>query len=254
MKITFNIAYRTNWGESVYIISAMGKARFNKATEPEMLNYSNANIWSITKETEDVKGDLYFRFVIKNGDKVIREEWGEPHHITLSNACKNYIVNAKWNDIPADKHYYSSAFTNGIFNRNRDKAIKSSLTAGIKFSADFANLKSNEVIAISGSCPELGNWDLNKAIVMNDANFPKWEAFVAIESDLTSVAYKFVILNKDTKELIQWENAANHELQMPDKMAESLVNVEESYINFPRNQWRGAGTAIPVFSLRSNND
>lgn len=254
MKITFNIAYRTNWGESVYIISAMGKARFNKATEPEMLNYSNANIWSITKETEDVKGDLYFRFVIKNGDKVIREEWGEPHHITLSNACKNYIVNAKWNDIPADKHYYSSAFTNGIFNRNRDKAIKSSLTAGIKFSADFANLKSNEVIAISGSCPELGNWDLNKAIVMNDANFPKWEAFVAIESDLTSVAYKFVILNKDTKELIQWENAANHELQLPDNMAESLVNVEESYINFPRNQWRGAGTAIPVFSLRSNDD
>ena len=66
MKITFNIAYRTNWGESVYIISAMGKARFNKATEPEMLNYSNTNIWSITKETEDVKGDLYFRFVIKN--------------------------------------------------------------------------------------------------------------------------------------------------------------------------------------------
>ena len=61
MKITFNIAYRTNWGESVYIISAMGKARFNKATEPEMLNYSNANIWSITKETEDVKGDLYFQ-------------------------------------------------------------------------------------------------------------------------------------------------------------------------------------------------
>ena len=54
MKITFNIAYRTNWGESVYIISAMGKARFNKATEPEMLNYSNANIWSITKDTEDV--------------------------------------------------------------------------------------------------------------------------------------------------------------------------------------------------------
>ncbi len=57
MKIIFNIRYRTNWGESVYIVGdvdALGGGDYNKAIK---LKLDGNDRWSAAIETPVKEGD-----------------------------------------------------------------------------------------------------------------------------------------------------------------------------------------------------
>ena len=97
----------------------------------------------------------------------------------------------------------------------------------------------------------LGGWNPDKAILMSDANFPEWQVEIDA-SDLTfPLEYKFVLYKKEESRVVAWENNPNRYLADPKLGdAETLV-VGDRYVYFSLPAWKGAGTAIPVFSLRS---
>ena len=64
--------------------------------------------------------------------------------------------------------------------------------------------------------------------------------------------YKFVIVDTKTKEIRLWEEGPNHFFaEVPPKSTQIIIaNLEPK---FPTEPWRGAGVAVPVFSLRSED-
>ncbi len=115
-------------------------------------------------------------------------------------------------------------------------------------------IKSDEVLAICGGIAEIGNWDINKAVIMNDASFPEWNVNLDIKSLEIPFEYKFVILKKESHELVAWEGGDNRLFNItPAQKNEVLVTSGMRFIN-PLSAWKGAGVAIPVFSVRTNDD
>jgi len=64
--------------------------------------------------------------------------------------------------------------------------------------------------------------------------------------------YKFVIVHTKTKEIRLWEEGPNHFFaEVPPKSTQIIV--ADLVPKFPTEPWRGAGVAVPVFSLRSED-
>lgn len=254
MRITFNINYRTNWGENLYIcgdIPELGGGDQNNALPLKLIG---AESWTIDIDIPAKSKDFNYHYIVKADNAPWRLEWGKPHLFRVGKGVKKTVVNDRWQDMPSDKPYYSSAFVDGMLYRAyRDQPLQAEAgTLNIRISAPM--VQPDEILALSGEGVSLGNWDVKQAVRMNDANFPEWEASLDINTLKKSFEYKFVILKKDTLEVVAWEMRNNHRIEMaPFSGFDHVVVSGMRFVN-PLQPWKCAGTAIPTFSVRTEDD
>lgn len=102
-------------------------------------------------------------------------------------------------------------------------------------------LSGNESLGVTGSCRALGGW--KQAVIMDTDRIPY--ASVQIEAELP-FEYKFVIADRKTGKILEWEDGFNR--------TASSARITDGPARIRRPLWKGAGTAIPVFSLRTMDD
>ncbi len=105
-------------------------------------------------------------------------------------------------------------------------------------------LPSQEALAVTGSCPELGNWEY--AVIMDEVN----PVFRELTFDVCETfEYKFVIADVNTSQIRAWEDGWN-------RLSGDIFEGKTIFASSPRfetGKWKGAGVAIPVFSLRTQD-
>ena len=119
MKLTFYIDYRTNWGESVYLVSCNSIA--DEENHLIKMDFDGISTWSYTLTLPDSMKEFTYCYIVKSDFNTnVRHEFGKPHCLMLSNNvdCEIHDI---WQDAPDDKSFYSSAFTQGIFSREKVK-------------------------------------------------------------------------------------------------------------------------------------
>ncbi len=254
MKISFIINYRTNWGESVYISGDIPQLGNGNELEAVKLQLDGTEKWHATIEVDDATPDFKYNYLIKNESNTVRKEWGAGHKFRRGRSAKTYEICDSWQDQPFDRPYYSSAFTDCICHReNIDKPLTVKYgIINVRVSAPMVN--SDEVLAICGGCDQLGNWDASKAIVMNDAFYPEWNINLDMKALKTPFEYKFIILKKESLEVVAWEAGSNRYFNYAPAQKNEVMVVSGLRFNNPLAPWRGAGVAIPVFSVRSEED
>ncbi len=254
MKLSFNIDYRTNWGESIYICGDIPALGNNDPGKAVCLNPVSSTGWGIEIEVPATTKSFAYRYFVRNEKGYTRHEWGHGHVFTPGKSIKKYNIIDYWQDMPGDKPFYSSAFTECICRRdNRDKAITPH--RGMLTMTAFAPMiASDEVLAITGGCEQLGNWDTSKATVMNDNGYPLWSINIDGKSLPAYFEYKFLILKKDTRDVVAWEASDNRRLSIVNHDTDSAITIDGLRFVNPYTNWKGAGVAIPVFSLRSEDD
>jgi 4-alpha-glucanotransferase len=99
-----------------------------------------------------------------------------------------------------------------------------------------------EKILISGNCHALGDWDPNKALPMTVSQGILWHVDLDAATLPEHLEYKFIC--RKTDGTVIWENCFNR----TDPFA-----ITETTFPDPDQHPRYAGTAIPVFSLRSRH-
>lgn len=205
-------------------------------------------------ELDDATPSFDYFYIVRHENGYTRHEWGTPHRFVRGRAAKTFEIFDRWHDQPWDKPYYSQAFTNCICKRTDLEAPLIPKTGVLNIRVSAPMVQNDEVLAIGGGCDALGNWNPAEALVMNDANFPEWEVNVEIKALDIPFEYKFIILKRDTREVVAWEGGDNRRFDIvPAQKNEVLVCAGLRFIN-PLAPWRGAGVAIPVFSLRSDDD
>ena len=242
MKLNVNIEYRTSWGES--LVLCMAGKRYP-------LSYVGEGLWEAEIARITIKSAVEYSYEVVRDGQTIRTEW-KKHTLMLpeGTAPKVVSVNDRWNDRPADAPFYSSAFTKAIFGRGEasKKECASNVAANLMFQVNAANVRPGEVLAIAAGSEELGSW--GKVIPFSDASFPLWTLALNVTGPF---AYKFLIADKKTLAPIVWEEGQNRWFGgMPGK-GEVIVEADMQP-SFPSRAWKGAGTAIPVFSLRTEDD
>ncbi len=254
MKITFEISYYTRWGESLNLtgsIAALGGGDESKAV---VMDYRGDGKWEYTIDVPAASAKAFTYGYFLKFDGGVRREWGAPHRFVGGKGIKAYRILDHWRDVPAEKSFYSSAFTQGIFLRHHTNENEVPFTARTLTLKVFApQIRPDERLAIVGSCPALGNWDLSAAPLLSDTDFPEW----SISLDATQLSfpfeYKFAVVRGHTGEEVAWENGQNRRCTANGQpSSSSAVVLSGLVLDIPEVRWRGAGTAIPVFSLRTN--
>ena len=254
MKISFVINYHTEWGESLYLcggIPELGGGDIHEAVEMTLVS---PDTWELVINLPQAPSDFDYSFIVKAPNKEWKFEWGAPHRFTAGQGIKDYAIFDAWHAQPHDKPFFSSAFVDGMLHRPfRDQPLKA-LPGTICFRIEAPMVAPDECLAISGEGDALGNWDPAKAVRMNDANFPRWEVNIPMSGVVSPFEYKFLIVNKTTGSVVGWENNSNRIYGIPPTSEKDQVVVEGGNFANPKENWKGAGTAIPVFSIRSEED
>ncbi|MCM1517799.1 MAG: 4-alpha-glucanotransferase [Pseudoflavonifractor sp.] len=254
MKLSFSIDYRTNWGESVYItgnIPELGNGDLSQAVKLEL---DGVESWSTVIEVDDKTPDFEYRYIVKHENGYVKHEWGTPHKFLRARTAKTYEIYDRWQDTPLDKPYYSSAFIDCILNRpDRYKPLApKSGCVNIRVSAPM--VRPDEVVAICGDNDALGDWNPANAVVMNDANYPEWSVNLELKALQIPFSYKFLILKRGSLDLVAWEGGDNRYFDLVPEHKSAVMVVSGMRLINSLAPWRGAGVAIPVFSVRSNDD
>lgn len=253
MKLTLNINYRTNWGEQVYVtgsIPALGSGDYSKAVKLTLIGDDQ---WTADIKLPEGSGNFTYSYFVRHDNGHVKEEWGRPREFTVGNATDRFVVYDRWQDQPWDKPYYSSAFTDCIFHRSErlDEAVPRKDTVIISVSAPM--ISQNDVLALVGSSSGLGEWNPAKAIRMSDAKFPVWEAIIDRRAIEAGTQFKFVIVRKSDGAVVAWEGGENRVAGVTPMAGAATVIAGLRFIN-PQTPYRGAGVAIPVFSVRTDED
>lgn len=100
-------------------------------------------------------------------------------------------------------------------------------------------LRPDQVVAVCGSHPALGEWNAMAAPAMERSGIPLWTIVLPAEvADDTE--FKFIIRSNDE---VRWEEGANRTVSNPGPL--EFRGLE---------RWHATGVAVPVFSLRSTDD
>ncbi|MBQ7419525.1 MAG: 4-alpha-glucanotransferase [Prevotella sp.] len=253
MKLLFNVEYQTTFGESL-VLNLLTEDDTTKVESHQMSTLDGLHwFYELTKAAKPGTHIDYY-YCVKRGDETARHEWlMEPHRLEFAAQKANrYTVYDHWLDIPEDAYLYSSAFTECIAVHQRELSTKTEFSSTIRLKVRAPQLRNGERLAVVGEPEYLGAWDPKQAIPMAEHEYHEWVVSLdASRIPTDRFEFKFVILN-DQKEIATiWEQGTNRSIIPTTVNANEVVVYELSQAFFPIYPWKGAGTVIPIFSLRS---
>lgn len=249
MKLIFKIDYHTCWGESIYIVGSIPSI-----ADGTIMRQDENGIPTAVIEISPAQAVFEYRYEVRNENGNIRREWGAPRTLRLDAHLTDCLIIDRWQDTPSNKPFFSSAFTKAIFRRQEDEYLSSTHQSTLEIRVDAPMIEPDEVVAIAGSCEILGNWNPSAAFVMNSASFPVWTAQIPLSSLPEFFEYKFLVLRKSDKAPLGWEQHENRSCRVNAPVHNGSIIESGLFFENPLPLWHGTGTAIPVFSLRSEKD
>ncbi len=249
--IKFQISYHTNFGQEVYICGSTPELGDLDETNALKLT-CEGETWSAEIETKTT-GHIEYYYLLKEYGKTIRKEWGE-HRKLQNSRVRNFFVQDLWKNKPYHSYLYSSAFTESIFAHEKTGSPLTYFPNSILLNVICPFVQKGQKLMLTGETAQLGNWDLNKAKSLVYAGNGEWQILLNAKNLLDQLHYKFVIVDEKTHEALHWEDGGNRIL-LTQKAKEKNSVLVEMGLQFHYNffSFKGTGTAIPVFSLRSDD-
>ncbi len=254
MRISFNINYHTQWGESLFICGStplLGDSDPRNAIE---MSLGGPDLWTFELDTDDAIDNFEYWFIVKAPGRPWRFEWGKPHRFVAGAGIARADIFDSWQALPNDKPFYSSAFVDGILHRNHRDLPLPSLPGSLQLRVSAPMVHPDECLAIAGEGDFLGNWNPSDAMILNDSLFPVWQINIPLKNLKPPFEYKFIIQKRATREVVEWENCANRIYGIAEDNDDIQVVIDGLRFSNPSRPWKGAGTAIPVFSIRTEKD
>ena len=254
MKLLFRIDYRANWGESLYLCGDTALLGNGDTSRALRLEVDGDSLWHAEVELPDSVAAFTYRYIIKNEQGDTRQEWGQGHCFRPAAGVNEYDIYDRWQDQPFDKPFYSAAFTECIC-RHNSAGTKPLLPASgyVELCVAAPMVAPGCTLAISGEGDALGNWNPDRAIRMNSAEYPIWKAKIPAAGLNAATEYKYLIVDSANGRVVSWEGGNNRSIGVEPRENAATILAGMRFIN-SQTPWKGAGTAIPVFSLRTESD
>ena len=256
MKIKLICFYSAHPGEDIFVDKKEGNGN-----KPILLTYTNNNLWEteIEIDTPTVSTFKYTYFIKNKKSRTINYDTRGVRSIKINVKRFTYFIIKDFFEVDANERrlWDSSIFSDILFNRSDVKGNKFRFPATgeriLDFRIRFIPIDKNYKLGISGNIPELGMWNEDKALIMNDHNYPDWRVTLNTKYLNQQIEYKYVIINSVTGKIKHWETGNNRiiDFDLHNKTCHYVIN--DSKIHFDSYLFRGAGVSIPVFSLKTKN-
>ncbi len=247
MNITFCINYRTEWGQTLCIIAENPELGWSES-KPLELTCQGTDFWTATVPVTDFAGELRYKYAIRLADGGYIYEAGETRCVKVDAKTKKYEIHDFWQAIDYEKSFYSTAFVGSLFRRQKPMAQQTK--GNLQFAIDLPQILPTQGVAVIGNIPELGNWSLDAKLLLSDKDFPVWKNTIQVKAGQV-IEYKYVIYDIATGHVVDIEWGDNRQIWGLKDGFKLLQNDRSFRRQQPR--WKGAGVAVPVFSLRTED-
>jgi len=253
MTVTFRLRFHTQPGQSLWLA---GKAPL--PAHPVPLQYVDSESWEVSVPLAPQAGELAlnYSYILRQKDGAQTTDWGRNRSlIPASFNCSQLLVLDAWNHAGyVENVFYTEPFKKVLLAENFTKVARlAPQNPTHTFRVKAPLLKKNQTLCLLGEGAALGNWSTQSPVLL--ARQPDEDDF-SVQLNLRGrafpLAYKYGIFDVLQKKFVRFEDGANRILRdeiAPDK--HTLVS--DGFVGLPPAAWRGAGVAIPVFSLRSEN-
>ncbi len=257
--ITFQLKFTTQYGQQLFITGnheLLGSGYVSKALP---LQYFNTEFWYANLDISNIElKDEYitYNYILKSLDGTVQYDCGSDKKINLSKlTSSDLLILDSWNYTGyIENAFYTVPFQNVLLKHN---ATETKVAAPKKythiFQAKTPLLSEGQTLCLVGSAKKLNSWDSANPILMQLlAGDEHYKAYLDLSKEDFPIAYKYGIYDTVNSKFIRFEDGNNrvvYDAIKPEK--QTIVN--DAFANFPSSTWRGAGVAIPVFSLKTKD-
>ena len=256
MKFQFYLRFHTRFGQTLCITGNTDELGNNDPAKAFPLEYLNEEFWSgtIGVKKKELQKFISYKYILKNEEGELLYEWGNDRQIEISGKDLQEIqLLDTWNHAGEyENAFYSDAFNKVLLkpNHTKNKAVSDKNFTHI-FKVKAPLLKKHEVICLVGNGERLGEWSESKPVLLSRAG-DWWTAELDLSESGFPLAYKYGVYNIKGKSFETFEGG-NNRLLYSDAAKKKITILHDGFVHLPNDSWKGAGVAIPVFSLRSKN-
>jgi 4-alpha-glucanotransferase len=259
MKLIFRLRFYTKVGQSLFLTGnheLLGAGRVERAAP---LHYLNSEFWQATLLLPDdaiPDAAIIYNYILRNADGSAVQDWGNDRVINPSAFKQQEILFIdSWNPAGAvENAFYTEPFKKVLLQPNHTEVhILPAPGATHTFKIKAPLLPKGQTLCLAGNSTALGNWNTTAPLLLNRT---AGEDFLTVQVDLSReafpIGYKYGIYDVEHGSFIRFEDGDDRMLH--DEVApKKHTFVNDGFVRLPADVWKGAGVAIPVFSLRSEN-
>lgn len=248
--IKLNIRYRADEGTSMQVIFRIK----NGETQCADMHGAGSDSWAVTLSLPAEAASLTYGYRLMRDGKVARNEWAVmPHTLPLNCVNNNYYVGDMWLDSPVG--YYTQTNLFRFFDKHAsalDAPCVNWYNRSLTLSLYAMGVGQGDALVLSGNTPLLGEWDLSRAVKMQQIEPNLWSVTLdAMQLPGGSFRFKFVRIDKEGNAC--WEEGENRSLMLPTFDDSTAIVCTLPHVVFPASRIRLAGTVLPLFSMRSRH-
>ncbi|MCW3086827.1 MAG: 4-alpha-glucanotransferase [Sediminibacterium sp.] len=256
-KIIFQVRFHTSFGQQLFILGnhpLLGNGQVDNAVP---LQYFDDEHWYLVidlKETMLPDAGITYNYLLQNADGIVNYDWGTDKifNPARTNAEELMILDS-WNYAGYyENSFYTEPFANVLLKGNHT-AVATTLLKKITHTLSVKSplLSKGQTLCVLGSCASLGNWNAAAPVMLaRKENEDAYKVSLDLSAESFPIAYKYGVYDVDAKQFIRFEDGNNRVMHDAGKTKrQALLN--DGFAALPNDTWKGAGMAIPVFSLRS---
>lgn len=255
MKLQLYLRFHTRVGQSLWVCGNTEELGNDDPRKAFPLQFLNEEFWEavIDIRKKDFHKHIRYRYLLCNEDGEMIAEWGDDRSIELfRKELQEIQVTDTWNHAGEyENAFFTLPFRNVLLKKHsrvKGTAKRTNFTHIFRVKAPLLNPQ--EAVCLLGSGETLADWDLSRPMLLTkEGNW--WEARINLEKDSFPIAYKYGVYDVEEEKFLRYEEG-NNRLLFSDGSRKKISVQHDGFIHLPNNTWKGAGVAIPVFSLRSS--
>jgi 4-alpha-glucanotransferase len=259
MKITIRLRYHTHHGQTLHLCGdheCFGGGQQERALP---LRYVNEEYWETTLDLPDArrpKAPVNYYFLLRDPDGSVMEDFGGDRKLDLAALPRGHtVIMDSWNDLGAVGNvYFTEPFKNVLLRAEKETAAARPPASPTHcFNVKAPLLPKGQTICLLGSAGPLGGWNEAAPVLMQHR--PESGCFSAqlnFAGEPFPVEYKYGVYDAEKNAFVRYEGGTNRALTEVSPPG-GRVMVNDGFARLPGAPWRGAGVAMPVFSLRGKN-
>jgi 4-alpha-glucanotransferase len=255
MKVTIRLRYHTRFGQALFLCGNHPRLGGGRQEQALPLRYLNEEFWEVEIDLPDSprpKTPLGYYFLVRNHDGSMTEDFGGDRKLDLARFPRGHtVVLDSWNDLgTVENVFFTEPFKNVLLRAEKEPAaVKPSASVTHSFTVKAPLLPKGQTICLLGSGAAAGGWN-QAAPVLLRRGAGCFSAQLDFAKELFPVTYKYGVYDIERKAFVRYEEGADRVLAEAASPGGQVI-VNDGFARLSASPWRGAGTAVPVFSLRS---
>lgn len=255
-KIIFQIRFYTRFGQSLSVIGNHHLLGNNNVEKAFPLQYLDDDHWYgilEVPEGEVIDTPIMYNYLFTDVDGTTIRDWGNDRVIDATNNVQELMQIDSWND-PSfiENNFFTEPFKNVILKENYTPvAVEKPATYTHVFKVKAPLLQKGQVVCLLGAGEGLKEWDITQPILMERReDLDHFIAKLNLSGTSFPIVYKYGVYDVNSQAFVRFEEG-NNRIAFDSVSAGKLTILNDGFVVISSNSFRGAGVAIPVFSLRS---